>query len=535
MSSIPLSTATPPMSRTYWVVDGQLLAGAYAGHSTAAAHRERLQGLFDAGVRTIVSLMEEDETNNVGVPFVPYAEDFQQIAAAANERIDCLRFPIVDGRITTQQHMREILDTIDRSIADGRPVFVHCFGGIGRTGTVVCCWLLRHGYATKKNVFETLQQLRTADRERAAWQAPENDLQRQFVLDWPTSDVASTAQANHPPASNNDWFTKLTGFSERTPAEVRQHITVNDDGRMTSKVNGQSYQAGRLEVASLGDLRTAAGNVTDRQGRLQLEELVGDAKALHTNPAHAGAMFQVASQFNLLEMVSPRVTPEQGVGIYEHDPTQGPACAIACGAGTIFRNYFVPLGSQRGQSQNCQVDCLRDFAAVLGKLDQPWWEMQNGYALPSADALHKINDVLDGCDDAQRDTLRSALRVGVQWNTQVTLAGCQHLVSQVYCSAMPVAYSGLASSLWEPLARLILEAAYEATLAAAIINAQQTDNRTVYLTLLGGGAFGNDPRWILAAIERACRLNRRADLDVKIVSYRTSNPAIRELVETLSH
>ncbi len=52
-------------------------------------------------------------------------------------------------------------------------------------------------------------------------------------------------------------------------------------------------------------------------------------------------MFQVASQFNLLEMISPNVTPDDGIGIYENDPTQGPACAIACGAGTIYRNYLV--------------------------------------------------------------------------------------------------------------------------------------------------------------------------------------------------
>jgi hypothetical protein len=64
---------------------------------------------------------------------------------------------------------------------------------------------------------------------------------------------------------------------------------------------------------------------------------------MHQSPKNAGALFQVASQFNLLEMVLPRVTPEHGVTRYAHDHTQGPACAIAAGAATIYRNYFVPV------------------------------------------------------------------------------------------------------------------------------------------------------------------------------------------------
>jgi len=71
-------------------------------------------------------------------------------------------------------------------------------------------------------------------------------------------------------------------------------------------------------------------------------------------------------QFNLLEMASPSVTPEQGVGIYEHDHTQGPACAIAAGAGTIYRNYFARVKGQIGQAASNQIDCLADIGAALG-------------------------------------------------------------------------------------------------------------------------------------------------------------------------
>src|SRR5437667_12141333 len=81
----------------------------------------------------------------------------------------------------------------------------------------------------------------------------------------------------------------------------------------------------------------------------------------------AGALFQAASQFNLLEMVSPTVTPEHGVTRYQHDRTQGPACAIAAGAATIYRNYFAPVGGGYGQTAERQFDGLADLGDALGK------------------------------------------------------------------------------------------------------------------------------------------------------------------------
>jgi hypothetical protein len=157
--------------------------------------------------------------------------------------------------------------------------------------------------------------------------------------------------------------------------------------------------------------------------------------------------------------------------------------------------------------------------------------MQNGYALPTAEGLKAVDSKLGKMTETQLDDLRCELKIGVQWDTQVTLEGCGHRVTQAYCSALPVAYSGLSSRLWERFARLILQAAYEATFAAALVNASKTGNRSVYLTSLGGGAFGNDPDWILDAIRRAAELYRRSDLDVKIVSYRVSNPAVRAMCE----
>src|SRR5262249_33624928 len=104
---------------------------------------------------------------------------------------------------------------------------------------------------------------------------------------------------------------------------------------------------------------------------------------------------------------------------------------------------------------------------------------------------------------------------------------------QAYCSALPVRYAGHAADLWRDFARLVLEAAYEATLCSAILNAEATGNAQVFLTLLGGGAFGNEIDWILDAIRRAIGLYRDRSLDLAIVSYGRSRPRVRALVAEL--
>ena len=80
--------------------------------------------------------------------------------------------------------MTEILDCIDASLADHRPVYVHCWGGVGRTSTVIGCWLLQHGFATRDTVLSTLAQVRKHDAQRGHKMSPETDTQRQFVLNW---------------------------------------------------------------------------------------------------------------------------------------------------------------------------------------------------------------------------------------------------------------------------------------------------------------------------------------------------------------
>lgn len=329
------------------------------------------------------------------------------------------------------------------------------------------------------------------------------------------------------------WFEQLTGFKEENPAQVRSNLEIKGN-RLISKVNGAEFIYGKLDLASLQELRNRVASIQTYNSKIQVTELVGNTQTFHKEPANAGAFFQAASQFNLLEMLSPQVIPEKGVGIYEHDYTQGPACAIACGAGTIYRNYFADVDGQIGQSATKQIDCLEDIGAELGNKSLNLWEMRNGYALvKNREALENITAQIQNKTEQDYELLKGKLKIGIQWNTQVTISENRQLVSQAYCAALPVAYSHVKAGYWEAFARLILQASYEATLSAALLNYEQTGNNKVFLTLVGGGAFGNEREWIFDAIEKAVRVFANSPLNVSLISYGSSNPGVGNLVESI--
>ncbi|UBM61556.1 hypothetical protein LA303_09025 [Candidatus Sulfidibacterium hydrothermale] len=329
------------------------------------------------------------------------------------------------------------------------------------------------------------------------------------------------------------WFEELTGFKEENPQQVRNNIRITGN-KLISKVNQKVYAYGELEVPTLEVLRNRLNTDKISKSKIQVSEVIGDVQQLHQQKENNGALFQVASQFNLLEMTGPDVIPEEGVGIYERDNTQGPACAIACGAGTIFRNYFVDIDGQKGQTATRQINCLDEISRYFNNKKQHYWRMSNGYALFTKEGLHAINHQIENWSRQEYEMLKGKLRIGIQWDTEVTINQNKNIVTQAYCSALPVAYSLFESELLERFARLILEATYEATLLAAIENFQRTGNNKVFLTLVGGGVFGNKTEWIIDAVENAVRKFITIPLDIKMVSYNRSNYWIKQFINRIT-
>ena len=171
-----------PFPCAYWVEPAILLAGEYPGARSTHAARRKIQALLDCGIRDIINLMEVAERDFDGNPFSPYEPIVRRFPAFADE-VTCRRFPIRDMDVPDENGMCAILDAIDASLDAERPVYVHCLAGVGRTGTVIGCWLVRHGLASGASVIDVIQDLRQHD-PHAHWPSPQSTVQRNMVRHW---------------------------------------------------------------------------------------------------------------------------------------------------------------------------------------------------------------------------------------------------------------------------------------------------------------------------------------------------------------
>lgn len=161
-----------PTKYSYWVVEGRLLAGEYP--------LEELRALVDAGVTAFVDLTRAGESSRRGdLPL--YAEQLREIAG---DEARHLHFPIPDMRVPEERLTAEILDAIDGELEAGGVVYVHCRAGVGRTGTIIGCWLARHGERGDA-ALERLADLWEGTALAMHFpRTPENDLQHEYVRDW---------------------------------------------------------------------------------------------------------------------------------------------------------------------------------------------------------------------------------------------------------------------------------------------------------------------------------------------------------------
>ncbi len=159
------------------------MAGCYPGAEDHAQAQRQLRGLVDHGIRHVINLMESDELNRFGRRFVPYDNLMQSIAEEAGCSISFDRTPIKDGWVPSRIEMGRILDRIDGCIEASRPVYVHCLGGLGRTGTVVGCYLARHGFSSGRGVINMIRNLRRNTLAHYL-NSPETNQQIDLVESW---------------------------------------------------------------------------------------------------------------------------------------------------------------------------------------------------------------------------------------------------------------------------------------------------------------------------------------------------------------
>jgi protein-tyrosine phosphatase len=165
-----------PIPEFYVVQPGQLLAGNHPNAFDEEKVRAKLRHLLEGGVTFFVDLTEEGELE-------PYTPLLEEEAGALGVAVEHRRTPIPDFDTPTVEGMKHILDTIDVALTAGHIVYVHCHFGLGRTGTVAGCYLVRHGLDGEQ-ALEELVRLRQGTQFQGM-SSPVTHKQRQMVRDWP--------------------------------------------------------------------------------------------------------------------------------------------------------------------------------------------------------------------------------------------------------------------------------------------------------------------------------------------------------------
>lgn len=166
-----------PLPETYWVEKGSFLAGEYPGHFSMEQARKRIDALIQAGFNTFIDLTKPNE-------LMPYLEILKEESGVYDIDVQYYRFGIGDFGLPSPVLMKSILDQIDTSLQAGRKVYLHCWGGIGRTGTTVGCYLVRRGSSGDEALRQLSAWWRGVPKSSLHPRSPETPEQAAFIRDW---------------------------------------------------------------------------------------------------------------------------------------------------------------------------------------------------------------------------------------------------------------------------------------------------------------------------------------------------------------
>lgn len=168
-----------PIENCYWVVPGRFLAGEYPINIDEESSPGKIGAIIRSGVSVFIDLTEERDNLR------PY-DGYLDLRSIVHER-----FPVRDCSVPRSRRLtRAVLDTIDRCMEKKKAVYVHCMGGVGRTGVIVGCWLSRKGFRGEAALIK-LQELWRQCPKSVNRISPETDEQRRYILKWTEDDAAN--------------------------------------------------------------------------------------------------------------------------------------------------------------------------------------------------------------------------------------------------------------------------------------------------------------------------------------------------------
>jgi protein-tyrosine phosphatase len=161
-----------PLDNSYWVVPGSLLAGEYPDGDNREETQKRLLRLLDAGIDAFLDLTHVGER-----------PEYQGLLP---RHVHYARSPIHDATVPADpEQMREILTHLRVGLDAGRRIYVHCRAGIGRTGTVVGCYLAEQGLEGPAALKQLNRLWRQSARSRSWPKVPQTPEQAEFIRHWP--------------------------------------------------------------------------------------------------------------------------------------------------------------------------------------------------------------------------------------------------------------------------------------------------------------------------------------------------------------
>lgn len=182
--ALPGDAAPRPHSNCYWLLPGLILAGEYPRTLDEEKSRNKLTRIIECGIRDFIDLTEDTE------PLAPYGATVTALGTAIREDVRHRRRAIRDFSIPSVTGMRSILDDIYAAVAQGRPVYVHCWGGIGRTGTVAGCLLVEAGFTPAEALELIAMKWKAMEKSARRPHSPETPEQAEFIRGWSHGPVA---------------------------------------------------------------------------------------------------------------------------------------------------------------------------------------------------------------------------------------------------------------------------------------------------------------------------------------------------------
>ncbi len=176
-----ITTRQRPFPNSYWVTDA-LLAGEYPGALDPVLAEAKVIKLLSCGISSVIDLTEPWDGPEDGLqPYRPFLPDH----TTSGKPMSYSRCPIPDVSVPrSRQDMVTILNSIDYATANDHAVYVHCWGGVGRTGMVVGCYLVRHGITGEEALAAVHQLWHTTEKSRTRPFSPETSAQKEWVRMW---------------------------------------------------------------------------------------------------------------------------------------------------------------------------------------------------------------------------------------------------------------------------------------------------------------------------------------------------------------